>query len=42
MRPPSATCVFETVTPAATSATTSPSSPNTGTTARTEGPSVPV
>ena len=42
MRPPSATWVFDTVTPAATSAITSPSSPNTGTTARTEGPSVPV
>ena len=42
IRPPSATWVFETVTPAATSAMTSPASSSTGTTARTDGPSVPV
>src|SRR5690349_2137075 len=42
MRPPRATWVFDTVTPAATSAITSPASSSTGTTARTDGPSVPV
>ena len=42
IRPPSATCVFETVMPAETSAITSPLASSIGTTARTDGPSVPV